>query len=146
MIALFRANPAAFQGNINRLRAGAVLRIPELSDIEAISTGEATAEVQRQVAEWSGAQPSQVAQEEANRLRLVTPEETPVAPSSATPAPEQVAKAPTTAPTTSGPTPQDNRVALPSQGLAETQQGATETPVEAAPQPETTSGADGSAD
>ncbi len=138
MIAVFRANPAAFNGNINRLRSGAVLRIPELSDIEAISTGEATAEVARQAAEWSGAQPSQVAQEEANRLRLVTPEETPVAPSSATPAPEQVAKAPTTAPTTSGPTPQDNRVALPSQGLAETQQGATETPVEAAPQAETT--------
>jgi pilus assembly protein FimV len=138
MIALFRANPAAFSGNINRLRSGSVLRIPELSDIEAISTGEATAEVARQTAEWSGAQPTQVAQEEANRLRLVTPEETPAAPSSATPAPEQVAKAPTTAPTTAGPTPQDNRVALPSQGLAETQQSATETPVEAAPQPEAT--------
>ncbi len=139
MIALFRANPSAFQGNINRLRSGAVLRIPELSDIEAISTGEATAEVQRQVAEWSGAQqPSQVAQEEANRLRLVTPEETPAAPAPATPAPEQVAKAPTTTPTTSGPTPQDKRVALPSPGLAETQQSATEAPVEAAPQPETT--------
>jgi pilus assembly protein FimV len=138
MIALFRANPAAFQGNINRLRSGAVLRIPELADIEAIPTGEATAEVRRQVAEWSGAQPSQVAQEEANRLRLVTPEETPAAPSPAAPAPEQVAKAPSSTPTTTGPTPQDNRVALPSQGLAETQQSATETPVEAAPQPEAT--------
>ncbi len=30
MIALFRANPAAFNGNINRLRSGSVLRIPEL--------------------------------------------------------------------------------------------------------------------
>jgi pilus assembly protein FimV len=140
MIALFRANPAAFNGNINRLRAGSVLRIPELSDIEAISTSEATAEVTRQVAEWSGAQPSQAAQEEANRLRLVTPAETPAAPSPAAPAPaEQVAKAPSTPPTTSGPTPGDNRVALPSQGLAETQQSATETPVEPAPQPEATS-------
>src|SRR5688572_7718337 len=138
MIALFRANPAAFSGNINRLRSGAVLRIPELADIEAISTGEATQEVVRQTAEWSGAQqPEQVAQEEANRLRLVTPEETPVAPSSATPAPEQVARAPST-PTTSGPTPGDNRVALPSPGLAETQQSATEAPVEPAPQAETT--------
>lgn len=138
MIALFRANPAAFNGNINRLRSGAVLRIPELADIEAISTGEATQEVVRQTAEWSGAQqPEQVAQEEANRLRLVTPEETPVAPSSATPAPEQVARAPST-PTTSGPTPGDNRVALPSPGLAETQQSATEAPVEPAPQAETT--------
>jgi pilus assembly protein FimV len=136
MIALFRANPAAFNGNINRLRSGSVLRIPELSDIEAITTGEATAEVVRQTAEWSGAQqPEQVAQDDANRLRLVTPEETPVAPSSATPAPEQVARAPST-PTTSGPTPGDNRVALPSPGLAETQQSATESPVEPAPQAE----------
>jgi pilus assembly protein FimV len=138
MIALFRANPAAFNSNINRLRSGSVLRIPELADIEAISTGEATAEVARQAAEWSGAQPTQVAQEEANRLRLVTPAETPAAPTPGTPAPEQVAKAPTTTPTTTGPTPQDNRVALPNQGLAATQQSAAETPVEAASQPEAT--------
>jgi pilus assembly protein FimV len=138
MIALFRANPAAFNANINRLRSGSVLRIPELSDIEAISTSDATAEVARQAAEWSGAQPpSQVAQEEANRLRLVTPQETPAAPSSGTPAPEQVAKAPST-PTTAGPTPEDKRVALPSPGLAQTQQSATEAPVEPAQQPEAT--------
>jgi hypothetical protein len=93
-----------------------------------------------QAAEWSGAQPSQVAQEEANRLRLVTPAETPAVPTPSTPAPqEQVAKAPTTTPTTTGPTPGDNRVALPSQGLAETQQSATEAPVETASQPEATS-------
>src|SRR6185369_4141831 len=84
------------------------------------------------------AQPTQTAQEEANRLRLVTPEETPATPSPGTPAPEQVAKAPTTAPTTTGPTPQDNRVALPSPGLAATQQSATEAPVEAPTQPEAT--------
>jgi pilus assembly protein FimV len=139
MIALFRANPAAFNSNINRLRSGSVLRIPELSDIEAISTGEASAEVARQAAEWSGAQPSQVAQEEANRLRLVTPAETPAAaPTPGTPAPEQVAKAPATAPTTTGPAPQDKRVALPNQGLAATQQSASEAPVEAPTQPEAT--------
>jgi pilus assembly protein FimV len=137
MIALFRANPAAFNGNINRLRSGAVLRIPELSDIEAITTSDATAEVARQTAEWSGAQPSQAAQEEANRLRLVTPAETPAAPTPSIPAPqEQVAKSPTTPPTTTAPTPGDNRVALPSPGLAETQQSATEAPVEPAQQPQ----------
>jgi pilus assembly protein FimV len=137
MIALFRANPAAFQGNINRLRSGSVLRIPELSDIEAISTSDATAEVRRQTAEWSGAQPSQTAQEEANRLRLVTPAETPAEPTPATPAPqEQVANAPTTPPTTAGATPRDNRVALPSQGLSETQRSATEAPVEPEATPE----------
>src|SRR5690606_16547087 len=36
MIALCRANPAAFDGNNNRLRAGAVLRIPETAEIEAV--------------------------------------------------------------------------------------------------------------
>ena len=36
MIALFRANPDAFNGNINRLRAGSVLRIPDMAEIEAI--------------------------------------------------------------------------------------------------------------
>ncbi|HKU16730.1 MAG TPA: FimV/HubP family polar landmark protein [Steroidobacteraceae bacterium] len=137
MIALFRANPAAFNGNINRLRSGSVLRIPELADIETISTSDATAEVQRQAAEWSGAQPpSQVAQEEANRLRLVTPVETPAAPTPAPATPQQPAAKPSSTAATAAVTPQDNRVALPSPGLAETQQSAANTPVEAAPQQE----------
>ncbi|HTB28429.1 MAG TPA: FimV/HubP family polar landmark protein, partial [Steroidobacteraceae bacterium] len=33
MIALFRANPNAFEGNINRLRRGAVLTIPSAADV-----------------------------------------------------------------------------------------------------------------
>ena len=42
-----------------------MLRIPEMSEIEAISTGEATAEVARQTAEWSGAPSTQTTPEEA---------------------------------------------------------------------------------
>src|SRR5690606_29059112 len=69
MIALFRANPDAFSGNnINRLRAGSVLRIPELSQIEAISADEASAEVARQTAEWAGGMVADTTPE-SDRLR-----------------------------------------------------------------------------
>ena len=40
-VALYRANPAAFDGSITRLRAGAVLKIPTQADVTAISQSEA---------------------------------------------------------------------------------------------------------
>ncbi len=55
MVALYRANPEAFSGNINRLRRGAILRVPRGSELTSISSREATAEVQRQHQEWRGA-------------------------------------------------------------------------------------------
>lgn len=58
MIALFRENPQAFMGNINRLRQGAVLRVPSNADIYALSSSEAFAEVRRQNAAWRGSRPS----------------------------------------------------------------------------------------
>lgn len=54
MLAIFEANPQAFDGNINRLRAGATLRIPSADDVFRISRGIAVNEVLRQNAEWSG--------------------------------------------------------------------------------------------
>lgn len=48
MMALFRANPAAFRGNINRLLAGAVLEIPEPVDLRSQPPEPAAAEVVRQ--------------------------------------------------------------------------------------------------
>ncbi len=54
MMAIFEANPDAFGGNINILRAGADLRIPTADEIVQISRGEALAEAQRQHAEWGG--------------------------------------------------------------------------------------------
>jgi len=54
MLAIFEANPEAFGGNINILRAGAGLRIPSADEIFRISRGEALAEAQRQHAEWVG--------------------------------------------------------------------------------------------
>ncbi len=53
MIAIYRANPAAFGGNINELHAGAVLRLPDGAAIAAVDPGEAAAEVRRQSAAWS---------------------------------------------------------------------------------------------
>jgi pilus assembly protein FimV len=54
MVALFRANPEAFAGNINRLRAGAILRVPPGSELAAASAAAATAEVARQNDAWRG--------------------------------------------------------------------------------------------
>ncbi|TKS55308.1 ferrous iron transporter B [Luteimonas yindakuii] len=53
MLALLRSNPEAFiGGNINTLRQGAVLRIPDRDEALSIGTREATAEVRAQVARW----------------------------------------------------------------------------------------------
>lgn len=54
MIALQRANPDAFiGGNINRLRTGAVLRIPSRDEIAAIGAGEAAQAVREQTGDTS---------------------------------------------------------------------------------------------
>jgi pilus assembly protein FimV len=52
MIAIFRANPSAFDGNINRMRRGAVLAIPARAELAAISKTDAKHEVQAQMAAW----------------------------------------------------------------------------------------------
>ncbi len=64
MIALFDANPQAFDGNINRLNAGAELRIPQMLDMRHLEHGIAVAEVLRQTESWQAGRdrPSLVAQ------------------------------------------------------------------------------------
>ncbi len=53
MLALLRANPDAFiDNNMNALRRGAVLRVPERGEIQQASPGEALREVREQYAEW----------------------------------------------------------------------------------------------
>ncbi len=69
MIAVYRANPDAFGGNINILKSGAVLRIPGADDIAALNQTEAMGEVHRQMSAWQGG--SGVAA--SGHLRLVTP-------------------------------------------------------------------------
>ena len=55
MLAIFRANPNAFEGNINRLRLGAVLTIPSAADISTISQEDASREIHAQMAAWRSA-------------------------------------------------------------------------------------------
>ena len=52
MIAIFRANPSAFDGNINRLHLGAVLTIPARAEVAAISKAEAKREIHAQMTAW----------------------------------------------------------------------------------------------
>jgi pilus assembly protein FimV len=52
MIAIFRANPNAFGGNINQMHRGAVLTIPSRAEAAAISKADAKREVHAQMAAW----------------------------------------------------------------------------------------------
>jgi FimV-like protein len=52
MIAIFRANPNGFDGNINRLHRGAVLELPTPAELAAISSTEARREVRAQMTAW----------------------------------------------------------------------------------------------
>jgi pilus assembly protein FimV len=58
MIAIFHANPSAFDGNINRMHRGAVLTIPARTELAAISKTEAKREVQAQMAAWRSHTPA----------------------------------------------------------------------------------------
>ena len=76
MLAIFEANPAAFGGNINMLRAGASLRIPSADEIYRIGRGDALSEVQRQHAAWGGYTPPVVTEPETSpSLTLVPPDD-----------------------------------------------------------------------
>lgn len=83
MIALYRANPEAFDSNINELRAGSLLRVPSAGEIESIAQTEAAAEVAEQYRSWRGA--TAAAAQEGGRLRLVTPGESSGSPATGTP-------------------------------------------------------------
>lgn len=74
MLAIYEANPQAFAGNINRLSAGATLRIPTADEVFSISRGDALSEVQRQHAAWGG-EPGVVVSPPEPSLTLVPPDE-----------------------------------------------------------------------
>lgn len=71
MIGIFRANPEAFNGNINEMRAGAILRVPGSADLADIDAADAASEVRRQTTAWRAAGGGA----DSGRLRLVTPQE-----------------------------------------------------------------------
>ena len=52
MVALFEANPHAFDGNINRINAGALLRIPDRQAVRSHAFETATAKVLHQMKSW----------------------------------------------------------------------------------------------
>ena len=59
MIALLRANPNAFiNGNINLVKRGAILSIPDAATVANLSSSAALAEVQNQTDAWRGYQPT----------------------------------------------------------------------------------------
>ena len=93
MIAIYQSNPAAFGGNINVLRAGATLRLPETADFDTLATTVANAEVRRQTDEWENRAP------QSGQLRLLPPAET------------EVARAPAPAPAAPAPRPTESRPA-----------------------------------
>jgi pilus assembly protein FimV len=73
MLSVYRANPQAFDGNINLLRAGSILRLPDAAAMLGISQEEAREELRRQTLAWqSGAGVPAVPVPE---LRLVPPAE-----------------------------------------------------------------------
>jgi pilus assembly protein FimV len=79
MVATYEGNPDSFDKNMNILRAGSVLRLPDAAALGAVSTRDALAEVRRQYAAWhTGATPAASAatpagNTDAGRLHLVTP-------------------------------------------------------------------------
>jgi len=79
MLAIYQANPGAFGGNINVLKAGASLRIPSADEVFQINRGDALSEVQRQHNAW-GTGTSYTAPQQTTRpsLTLVPPDEDPV--------------------------------------------------------------------
>ena len=54
LVALYRANTDAFAGkNMNRLKTGKIIRLPDASDLDAVQQVEAVKEVRAQVADWN---------------------------------------------------------------------------------------------
>ena len=54
LIAILRSNPDAFvNNNVNRLKAGKMLRIPDQAELTAVTPQEAVKEVRLQVADWN---------------------------------------------------------------------------------------------
>ena len=75
MLAIYQANPRAFDQNMNLLRTGAVLRIPDAATVSAVSPSDASSEIRRQYAAWRGntGEAAAPAAQQPGRLKLVTP-------------------------------------------------------------------------
>ncbi|HWW19976.1 MAG TPA: FimV/HubP family polar landmark protein, partial [Steroidobacteraceae bacterium] len=92
LVAIYRANPNAFEGNMNLLRAGSKLQLPGDAELQEISPGEASAEVRKQYQSWSGARAA-APSGSSGQLHLVPPQESAAAPSNAPSSPSATAPA-----------------------------------------------------
>jgi pilus assembly protein FimV len=55
LVGLYRSNPDAFiRNNMNLVKSGKILRVPDAQELSAIAQGEAANEVRTQVADWRG--------------------------------------------------------------------------------------------
>ena len=77
MMALYRNNPAGFDGNINYLKAGALLTIPSRDEALFYGNQEADSQVASQNNQWRQGRGQQTAatQQQPARLELVPPED-----------------------------------------------------------------------
>ncbi|MBV9620464.1 MAG: hypothetical protein JO341_05515, partial [Gammaproteobacteria bacterium] len=136
MLAIYQANPQAFRQNMNVLRRGAVLRIPEESAAAAVSPAEANAEIRRQYAAWRSSTPApQTAANEPGRLKLVTPSEKEPVAANATPPGPAKAQGSGTAATQAQESESKRLLELKNEELARMQQQAAKTPPPAAAPP-----------
>ena len=53
LVNLYRSNPDAFDGNMNRLKTGKILRVPEQEQIASTGQAEAVKEIRVQAADWN---------------------------------------------------------------------------------------------
>lgn len=90
LVALFEANRPAFEGNnMNRLKSGQILRVPEGAEVGAVSRNEAVREVKAHAADWNAyrqklaaaaaSQPAEAAQEVSGKITAKVEEKAPKA-------------------------------------------------------------------
>lgn len=131
MIAIFRSNPQAFGSNINQLRAGSVLRLPDAAEVASIDRGEAAGEVRRQMTEWANRTGAGTPGAETSPRLVLVPPAGNAAPGTGAGNATTPPTAPSTQPAPA--TAPGNRVQVEGAGLARVQEDAAKTPPAAAP-------------
>ncbi len=53
LVGLYRSNPDAFENNMNRMKTGKILRVPDKGELSAVPQQEAKKEYRAQVADWN---------------------------------------------------------------------------------------------
>ncbi|MEO1767560.1 FimV/HubP family polar landmark protein [Thiobacter aerophilum] len=90
LVSLFEANRQAFEGNnMNRLKSGQILRVPDAADVAAVGRDQAVREVKAHAADWNAyrqklaaaatSQPAEAAQEASGKITAKVEEKAPKA-------------------------------------------------------------------